>query len=892
MSRATGLFLAVAALGWALYGCSQAASKPAPTQDTPPPRAVRAAPLHGAPLSFFALNGTKAFHIPDEPETVRQRLAWMRQLAAAHQGGTAVMMDRSDIWWHVVEPEPGRFDFSRADWVYETLAEAGVLWYPILCYGAAWFEPGRTAPRSDEDFDAFARYVERTAGHFRGRVPYWSLWNEPNISEFWSPTPNADDYVQMMKLAYLALKRADPAAQLCAPAVAPLGRWDRAFVERMYQAGAAAYFDVFDYHYYRNHAPEAELPRELAEIRAVMRRYGDGDKPLWISESGVASTLGTGQQQYELQAALVVRNQLICKALGVERFFYFDLQNWFDDRPERWDSQLGLVTAAGEPKPSFHAYRRMVAEAGPPRTCIGYLPDLSEVAHGIVPGMIHGILLHDPRDESFSLAVWSTDDEPREFAVTAAADKSLTVVRGEDGWEMRSTPSREDYTFPWTATIDIGPEPVYVHGVAWQPYVAAGVRFDAAMVLIAPGESTPLGLHVDERLPVKIVEIARVDAPEGLAWNPEDGVLHCGPDIGPGDYSLAALLRLDARIDSRAARASLPSTLLVQCRVEVLPACRLELRTSSEAGRLIFTPVVERYVDLPTDGELRLVFARHGEDGEPADSTVLHTWPASVFRHEQRAVLPPFEVTAPADLPLPGRFVLELGAHRSRPVRIAPLWRLPLATLPRPQFPIVLAAAEQVFHSSRSWMVEDGAAIAVIALDGDVLLVVALIVDGDSLYAPASPGEMWRGDSLELFLGVCGPTERTVIRCECEFQIGLAGACGPSGEPAAFWFHEDRLLRETEITVEQRSSMTWHSFNAFVSLTELGIDVHRFEHGTLLAFDLNLNDRDAADWAPAGVNPGHRLAWNGGERNWIDPSGYGILVVMDELPLAPTQTDR
>src|SRR5690606_16108009 len=121
---------------------------------------------------------------------------------------------------------------------FATLEAAGIQWYPILCYGARWFEEGRIGLQSDEDFELYKRYVKNAAERYKGRVPVWEIWNEPNVPDFWRPNPNADDYTRLLKGAYETIKAIDRDASVASPAIAPLGAWDRDFVARLYQLGA------------------------------------------------------------------------------------------------------------------------------------------------------------------------------------------------------------------------------------------------------------------------------------------------------------------------------------------------------------------------------------------------------------------------------------------------------------------------------------------------------------------------------------------------------------------------------------------------------------------------------------------------------------------------------
>ena len=68
---------------------------------------------------------------------------------------------------------------------------------------------------------------------------------------------------------------------------------DLAYLERMYQAGAASCFDALAAHAYGLTFPPDEAPapdvinfRRVELLREVMVAHGDGDKPVYVTESG------------------------------------------------------------------------------------------------------------------------------------------------------------------------------------------------------------------------------------------------------------------------------------------------------------------------------------------------------------------------------------------------------------------------------------------------------------------------------------------------------------------------------------------------------------------------------------------------------------------------------
>jgi hypothetical protein len=109
-----------------------------------------------------------------------------------------------------------------------------------------------------------------------------------------------EDYVELLRVAYTRAKEADPNAVILAAGLAPTleessatAMNDLLYLQRMYDAGAAAYFDALAIHAYGGRFPpdDAAAPDRLnfarAElVRQVMVRNGDAEKPAFITEAG------------------------------------------------------------------------------------------------------------------------------------------------------------------------------------------------------------------------------------------------------------------------------------------------------------------------------------------------------------------------------------------------------------------------------------------------------------------------------------------------------------------------------------------------------------------------------------------------------------------------------
>ncbi len=151
----------------------------------------------------------------------------------------------------------------------------------------------------------FADFVTAVVSRYRGRVRTYQLWNEPNIYPEWGSNPiSPEEYVTLLKAGAEAARAADPDVVLIAGALAstinlqpddppPTNSLnDLLFLQRMYDAGAAPYFDIMamqGYGLYSGPTDDRMHPRVInisrhKFVRDLMVKNGDAHKPIWIAE--------------------------------------------------------------------------------------------------------------------------------------------------------------------------------------------------------------------------------------------------------------------------------------------------------------------------------------------------------------------------------------------------------------------------------------------------------------------------------------------------------------------------------------------------------------------------------------------------------------------------------
>ena len=212
--------------------------------------------------------------------------------------------------WPYIEPEEGEFSWDHSDVVVKHAENQGLTVIARLGWVPAWARPDPQESGQETTFtyldgdryDDFAAFVAAFVARYRGRVSHVILWNEPNLSFEWGYRPvDPEGYVELLRAVYARAHAANPDVVVLAGALAPTlepegsaaGLSDLAYLERMYQAGAAPYFDALAVHAYGLTLPPDEAPaldvinfRRVELLREIMVAHDDGDKPVYVTEAG------------------------------------------------------------------------------------------------------------------------------------------------------------------------------------------------------------------------------------------------------------------------------------------------------------------------------------------------------------------------------------------------------------------------------------------------------------------------------------------------------------------------------------------------------------------------------------------------------------------------------
>ncbi len=208
---------------------------------------------------------------------------------------------RQPFYWSQIEADPGRYDWAESDRLVSALSG-----YPRL-HLVAVLEDSPAAP--PEDPGRFAAFAGAFASRYGDRVDDYQIWDEPNLASNWGGGPiSPPAYADLLARSAIAIRGHDriaafppgPEARILLAGLAPTTETgptnlsEVRFLDQLYQAGAAPYFDVvagkpygFDTGPDDRRAGEDVLNfSRLLLLREVMTANGDGGKAVWASHWG------------------------------------------------------------------------------------------------------------------------------------------------------------------------------------------------------------------------------------------------------------------------------------------------------------------------------------------------------------------------------------------------------------------------------------------------------------------------------------------------------------------------------------------------------------------------------------------------------------------------------
>ncbi len=322
-------------------------------------------------LSAFSTSLT-AVNISDSPFGVNVHLADDAVLGKAN--GVGIKWIRIDIGWRDIEVNSLNYLYGYVDRVVNYAHQNGMSVLAVMAYSPLWTNSTRQFNLPPDDVNLWRRFVEMTVNRYKDRVKYWSIWNEPNLEQFFAA--GKDVFVNRIFVpAAQVIKAVDPGAFIVGPDLAHKTSQGQEwyFWLKYILDNAGQYIDVISHHIYNDQSIVYlfELLEKgdtlIPAVKKIVEDAGHGHKPFWITETG----WNTYRVSEEVQASryLEFLQRMRQKSFPHKIFFYEII-----DDPNSAVEPFGILRASRSEKPAFRVYADFIAGGYPP------------LADGDVPG--------------------------------------------------------------------------------------------------------------------------------------------------------------------------------------------------------------------------------------------------------------------------------------------------------------------------------------------------------------------------------------------------------------------------------------------------------------------------------------------------------------------------
>jgi len=363
---------------------------------------------------------------------VNHAYPWPHLLELTRKAGMTWFRDWS-LKWQEVEPEKGHFTFAKTDYQIDRARDAGfhvlgLLPFPSSNWSSSAAKSVGVSQRYPEsrarvayaprDLGEFENYVEHTVAHYRGRIAWWQVLNEPVYTDYALPRKQGNDgatYARLVQAFVRGARRGDPQCHVLA-GIGGLsaGPVMEDFAE-FFAAGGLRGIDAVDIHHYPCLRSPEYIEEPLQSLGRMMEKYGPR-KPIWLTEFGyygeddpailppVHQGFDCPLESEQIQAAYVVRWSAIMLANGVERLFYHAGTATGIDADKLEGT---FYEYAGEPRKLYAAQAVMAGL---------FTPDSRFVKQLSLGGGVRGYLFRD--GQRLVAVVWAVGNAtPREIPV-------------------------------------------------------------------------------------------------------------------------------------------------------------------------------------------------------------------------------------------------------------------------------------------------------------------------------------------------------------------------------------------------------------------------------------------------------------------------------------------
>jgi hypothetical protein len=357
--------------------------------------------------------------------------------AAATEAGAGYT--RIIFRWDLIQPGgPGDWKPANVpDPFIDAELAAGREVVAALASTPAWATAdGSGSAKAVPDMSYWEQFVRRMARQYQGRIRHWIVWNEPDVWDVNHPgntwLGTEEDYYQLLKVAYLAIKDVDPTLDVHMAGLTYFWDWEHGrqqYLDRLLDIivadpeapGHSYFFDAVVYHLYFNPRQTLDI---VGEVQGMLGNHGIMAKEIWINETNAppsedpqepAPVTPRFRVSLEEQSAFVIQEYALAFAAGADRVEVYKLRNGPDQ--SEYIEPYGLLRADDSRRPAFDAYKVVTT----------YLRDFRSVQWQRL-GDVYAVTFD--RGETTTTVLWTISRESTRFMINAIAPQATLVDEG------------------------------------------------------------------------------------------------------------------------------------------------------------------------------------------------------------------------------------------------------------------------------------------------------------------------------------------------------------------------------------------------------------------------------------------------------------------------------
>lgn len=252
--------------------------------------------------------------------------------------------------WNKIEIEKGKYQLDKNDMLVELSGRHNINILGEIDGSPEWAPDSKDNIKNIEDWKKF---VKKVVTHYKGRIRYWQIWNEPDIQKFWKGTP--EEYINLQKISYEVIKEVDPSIKVLSAGLDGNGE---KYLDKLLDLNLASYCDIIAFHPYAN-SPEKSVER-VKNFLSIMGKH-NVKKPLWFTEIGWQTggwVQGPGVVKDEETKALYLKKAYALLKPYAEAIFWYQAV----ERPKMY----GLIEFENgnlKTMPAYWSYKEITSQS-------------------------------------------------------------------------------------------------------------------------------------------------------------------------------------------------------------------------------------------------------------------------------------------------------------------------------------------------------------------------------------------------------------------------------------------------------------------------------------------------------------------------------------------------